>query len=419
MSNIKNIQLVDRWQNNTNSDGYEIKRKFFVQPYEACQDAASLLLGKISGATELPDGTSSGGVIQEPDVDSYCPGAYCVNVEMEHVHEDAVKGSPIINIGQNDTIDQIKTALHVKEKLQGGSETGVDATSSIQAGTKLGIYLTATYKPLIFNTPSNDNDEHYTTWRYEKMSKWDWVNVKMDPINKIANVGKEVKFLVEDKTTDILTLKIPLVSDFIAALIPYPRTDADAFVTQPMKTVTVTRKFVANVPWNIINQCAGKINSEPLDFGRGFKFPAQCLRFDCPQIEQIPYTDENGANKVYYNITYYFTFNSIFDEYYDEINKQYRIGWVSWNRAIGTPMSPITKNNFPAIIANDAGGSGYGALQISHTSYYPVGSVKGTSALISGTKPLYLLDSTVAGFSITNQRSSEKTFKNLFYSDET
>lgn len=389
---ISKLEIKER-QEHIGNTGMEITRLFYVEPYEAHTELIALLLGSVQF------GIKGQSVRTDPMTDSYYDFCYCTDTSLNRQHPDAMCSDPSLGITPTSDQDDVTRIIKTHREKAGGA-------------TNLGVYINATFKPLVFTDPS-DTGSQDVNWDRTRFSKWDMANPQMEPITKIANVGKTAKFLVADYTSDFALPATPPVGSLLT---PYASFDSDAFITQPMSTFTIERRMCASVPLETIARLKGKVNAAPINFGNGYYFPAECLRFDEATIVKRTVPRVDGTLDIWFDITYQFTFNSIWDEYWDEEANTYKQGYVTWNRAIGCPAAGCTFGLSPAVIG---GGVVMGGTPtIAHTAYYPVGW-KSSVFGFQGIKKLYPLDTSIS-WGITNDGGNpvSKTFKNLFYSDE-
>lgn len=390
---ITKLEVRERRARVTNT-GTEVTRVFYVEPYDAHVTLISALLGTVDD-----DGTRN-----DPATDGYLDYCYCVEAQLESFDKLAMLGSPTLNRQSNGNVvipaDKVGTAdsddiLTMVSNLE--TPWGVPSTQVSRAGGyghgSVGAYVTAIFKPLVFAKPSD--------WGANGalVEKWDMVNPLITPITKVSNCGKNIEIL-----TDIFG---PLSGTPSADT---AKTDADAFVTQPMSVFTIERRMVRVPPLRAIDKLRGHVNGASIGFTDGlviYFFPMECLRFDEATIEKMIVPDATGAINTYFNITYSFTANMIHDYYWNNGAADYQKDFVGFNTVLGCPMD----GSQPAQIKKGLFGDR------AHTAYWRVGWLIDDpffSELIGGkvVRPLYLPDSSetqvVAGLPV------QLTFKNLF-----
>lgn len=387
---ITKLECRERRARVTNS-GTEITRVFYVEPYDAHVTLISALLGTVND-----DGSRN-----EPATDGYLDYCYCVEAQLESFDKLAMLGSPTMNVDPNGNqifpadklgtadLNKLKSAQDNLELPWGTPSSAISIAGGYGHGS-VGAYVTAIYKPLVFCLPSD--------WGAQGtlVNKWDMVNPVLSPITKVANCGKKINYLVN------------IYGPLGAKTNDFPLTDADAFVTQPMAVFTIERKMVRVPPLRAIDALRGKVNQNSFQLTDNlviYNFPAETLRFDDPIIEKMIVPSNTGAANVWFNITYNFTFFSLIEEQWDNVNQIYKLDYVGFNRGIGCPMD----GDQPAqLTANPLASR-------AHTAYYRIGW-KTNDPFLSGlfggfnTRPLYLTD----GSHRHGALNTPYTFRDLF-----
>lgn len=288
MPDITKLENVDRWETVTNA-GTNIVRKIYVEPYDAHIEVITKLIGGVSGNDVI-----------DPSTDSYYPFLFCCDARLESFAAEGMLSSPSTGFGGD-----VKLALRTKENPKGRDG-------------KCGAYIMAVYKPLIFGPVTSE-------W-----NKWDFVNPLLTPVTFQTSCGRNTKYLIPSAARE-----------GAGTLTPFPTMDKEGFLTQPMFEFTVERRMVSAADvfklFAIINTLKGKVNAMTYTFA-GYEFPKECLRFDDCRIEKRVVPDSTGAFQTWYDILYKFTYNSVWDEYFDIGDYKYKSGFVTWNRSFGTPM---------------------------------------------------------------------------------
>jgi len=331
-------------------DGTEIVRTFYVDPYEA----HTVVLSALLGAVEPDPNDATKYIRRKPAEDSWFDNFYCTDAWVEQVDQQAMAASPSLGVyppGNYSAsqlrgfISNVGLGLTHREEPTGITRARLDVNDA-QSTSDAGCFIRASFKPLIHETP--------TTWTSGDTGTatapdaFDFVDPLLIPLTKIVSPGIGMKYTLVDR-------------------ILYANVGSEGFVTQPMHQFTIRRLMIGKPPLMTIGKLKGKINSSDMTLGN-FLFPAKTLRFDdCEVVKRaVPYSDGTEDRlTVWYDLLYIFTWNSIYDYYYDDLG-EFQLDYVTWNRILGVPQMPIL--GLPIFIPDPVGG-----LEFAPLSYYPVG----------------------------------------------
>lgn len=298
--------------------GTEIVTRFYVEPYSAYSYVLQMLLGSFAA-----DGTRI-----KPACDSFLPDCYCDEATVEPLSTDlfgmgqSLTVEPGLKVGVDWTDSEIRQVLQAEPSTQ-----SVWAVNGAAANQQAGAVIRAVYHPLI--TEPLTTAQHTNTYGEWTPDAFDFVDPQLHPLTKVVSCGAQLKYLLP------------------AAV--YPKVGSEGFVTQPMQQFSIRRIQVKDIPVKTINRLLGKVNA--IEFGIGqFVFPPATLRFDEAQVEKRAVPKADGTMNVWYDIMYLFTWNTIYEEYWQNVYDEQGViisgdfqgpGYVGWNRVLGSPSAPI------------------------------------------------------------------------------
>ena len=412
--------------------GSEIVVQFYCEPFAASFQVHKTLLGYVDKSA--PPGNPNGEKVwtrHKPTTHGHFKEFYCTEAEIMPLDQSAHSCTESLWNGMDDngaadtyalgriiTCDDLRKLMQ-KERIPEGDASWTFAQPAdpkkpeskpvVQWGALerpgkdvlaldntliahgCGAVITATFRPLITQRPSgNTGEQAYWDWEWTRMEGWnnppdsfDFVDPQLQPVTKVVSTGTSLKYILPGMTI-------------------FPKVGSEGFITQSMQTLTIRRLMVPFVPVNTITRLKGKVNRNEFRINE-YVFAPQTLRFDdCIAEKRVVSSDDGKTLSYWYDLTYVFSWNTIYDEYEAVTFKEdfsglsqatFKVGYVGWNRIFGKPTDSLLGTslmfdwfNWKQIFLGVFGAP----VTEFPTAYYLVG----TKALVLGPyRPLYLWDS--------------------------
>ena len=286
------VQQLSRILHVTNS-GIDIRREFYVEPYESHPEVIKTLLGWVDD-----DGTR-----HRPARDTHIRNCYCNEAVVHFADQDAMASSPGLDVKvepPNDTL--IKKLENVREAPIEGSA---------------GATITAHYRPLITAWKSADPEQ-------PDIKEFDYLDPKYTPgIRQVPwPPGLFVKWPLLPGNN---TWEVP---DSVATPIGVPITD-----------VSIRRILVKTPPWDAIKKCAFATNKgvwpvpgSDLSKGGLPRFEERTLKFQSADVSNM--IDSEGHR--WHEVTLNFKWMH-FPDTVCTFQGIYKQDWVTWNHVLMRP----------------------------------------------------------------------------------
>ena len=321
----------------THSDGREIQRTFYLEPYRMAPAVVAAMQGSIAGEASSP-GRIDWPVAHRlfPARDPVYPECYCNEVKVTAIDPRAIANSdglalnfPIV-LGRSDAEQQ--TADATRHRL---FMFNLNRIPDTPAG---GCFLTASYRPLISGWKSNDED-NLQVFESATDQRFDWINPHFVP--SVRTVPWPDGFRIATGPATVTNPLTPVVPDEVAQP-----------VNIPVKEFTVKRLFVDRPRYDLLDSLLNTVNASswpdpwpdtisPGGYYLGIpQFAPGTLRFDSYEVieHHSPIPNRPG----WYELVYHFSWINLRDKpVFNELNElsgDQGYDWVTWNHVLMRPI---------------------------------------------------------------------------------
>jgi len=348
---LKVLEWVDRRERITTT-GTEIVSTIYCEPASSGPVVIAALLGRVTG-----NKTDSRRIL--PVRDLVYPYCYCVEANRKPLDVRAVASSQGITPPKSyydaNALKAIRESFLVQAGFDGPLTTGTDGKYKQPDDPRgeCGCYIEAVFRPLL--TAYNLSEEQSTTGAF------DYVDPQFFPCYRTFGNSKALYALPDINLNHYLTKNYPVGEDMQ--------------FTETWQEFTIRRIMCPTVPWQTINKLSNTINFNaytPTCFdlpslpdvgenpnGRVHGFPPGTLRFDgCSPIKRVipsvlvDDTNETGflfdaygnpmcAANVSWDITYRFSWRTIWNWWIDFDGDYHKPGWITWNMQFTGPFGKV------------------------------------------------------------------------------
>ncbi len=289
MPDLTFIQSIGR-KTHTASDGIEIQRQFYFEPYFAFPEVLEALQGSVKKDTGI-------WVRTLPARDPYITNCFCNEARIDFADGDALASSPDISLGDPE--------LSLLGRIQGQRE-------SPTIGAAGGI-VTASYRPLI--TAVTEVGHH---------NAFDWLDPQFQVT--LREVPWPAGLFIQGDPGPLGRKSVPK--------------ELGSPIRIPVIDFTIRRLLVGEPSWSGIELAAGKINDDvfPGNFDPPTNLPSMArgtLRFDGANLLNRLSADGSTWYEIGYNFSWLNYHDSpVFDENGNELQG---INPVTWNHVLMRP----------------------------------------------------------------------------------